>query len=94
MALEQFKANDKFHGGENQVFLDSGFVKKCDELFIDECLAYDELGRFKSVFTNVLLEPRYRTNLYYLSLVWGFSTAGGFLLLTLFFKLIHFVLHK
>ena len=59
-----------------------------------ECLAYDKLGRFKSVFTHVRLEPQYRTNLYYLSLVWGFSTAGGFLLLTLFFKLIHFLLHK
>ena len=59
-----------------------------------ECLAYDNLGRFQSVFTNVLLEPQYRTNLYYLSLVWGFATAGGFLLLTLFFKLIHFLLHK
>ena len=59
-----------------------------------ECLAYDELGRFKSVFTNVLLEPQYRTNLYYLSLIWGLCTAAGFLLLTLFFKLVHFVSHK
>ena len=32
--LEQFKANDKFHGN-NSDFVDSGFVKTCDELVID-----------------------------------------------------------
>jgi hypothetical protein len=31
--LEQIKANDKFHG-KNSGFIDSGFVKKCDELVI------------------------------------------------------------
>ena len=32
--LEQIKANDKFHG-KNSGFVDSGFVKICDELVID-----------------------------------------------------------
>ena len=31
--LEQIKTNDKFHG-ENSGFVDSGFVKTCDELVI------------------------------------------------------------
>ena len=31
--LEQIKANDKFHG-KNSGFVDSGFVKTCDELVI------------------------------------------------------------
>ena len=59
-----------------------------------ECLAYDDLGRFKSTFTTVALVSDFRTNLYYVSLIYGFATAGGFLLLTLLFKLIHFLLHK
>jgi len=91
----RFRAISEF--SETQVF-DNGTLTIKDFGWSDrgryECLAYDELGRFKSVFTNVFLEPQYRTNLYYLSLVWGFSTAGGFLLLTLFSKLIHFVLHN
>ena len=33
--LEQIKTNDKFHG-MNVGFVDSGFVKTCDELAIDE----------------------------------------------------------
>ena len=32
--LEQIKATDKFHG-KNSGFVDSGFVKTCDELVID-----------------------------------------------------------
>ena len=59
-----------------------------------ECLAYDDLGRFQSTFMNVTLEMDFRHNLYYLSLVYAVTTAGGFLLLTLLFKLIHFLLHK
>lgn len=59
-----------------------------------ECVAYDKLGQFESVYAEVILEDDYRANLYYLSLVYGFATAGGFLLITLFVKLIHFVLHK
>ena len=59
-----------------------------------ECLAYDELARFTSSFTQAHLEPTFRQNLYYLSLVYGFATAGGFLLITLLFKLIHFLLLK
>ena len=33
--LEHIKTNDKFHG-INVGFVDSGFVKTCDELVIDE----------------------------------------------------------
>ena len=32
--LEQIKANDKFHG-KNSGFVDSEFVKTCDELVIE-----------------------------------------------------------
>ena len=32
--LEQIKANNKFHG-KNSGFVDSGFVKTCDELVIE-----------------------------------------------------------
>ena len=32
--LEQIKANDKFYGGKKSGFVDSGFVKTCDELVI------------------------------------------------------------
>ena len=31
--LEQIKANDKYHG-KNSGFVDSGFVKTCDEFVI------------------------------------------------------------
>ena len=33
--LEQIKANDKFDG-KNSGFIDSGFVKTCGQLFIDQ----------------------------------------------------------
>ena len=33
--LEQIKANDKFYGKSSD-FVDSGFVKTCDELVIEE----------------------------------------------------------
>ena len=59
-----------------------------------ECLSYDGLGRFQSTFVEIKLVDEFRTSLYYLSLVYAVSTAGGFLLLTLLFKLIHFLLHK
>jgi hypothetical protein len=36
---EQIKTNDKFHG-KNSVFVNSGFVKTCDELVID--LSWDD----------------------------------------------------
>ena len=32
--LEQIKANDKFHGEKKSGFVDSEFVKTCDELVI------------------------------------------------------------
>ena len=37
--LEQIKTNSKFHGGKKSCFVDSGFVKTCDELVIecDKC---------------------------------------------------------
>lgn len=57
-----------------------------------ECVAYDQYARFKSILTYVHLEPDFRQNLYYLSLIYGFTTASGFLLVTLLFKLIHFLL--
>ena len=38
------------------------------------------------------MEPKHCYDVYYFSLVYGFSTAAGFLLLTLLFKLIHFLL--
>ena len=57
-------------------------------------LAYDDLGRFQSLFFNVSLELDFRSRLYYVSLVYAVLTAGGFLLLTLFFKLIFWVTHK
>ena len=31
---KQIKANDKFHGKKNAGFVNSGFVKTCDELVI------------------------------------------------------------
>ena len=32
--LKQIKANNKFHGEKKSGFVDSGFVKTCDELVI------------------------------------------------------------
>ena len=32
--MEEIKSNDKFHGGKKSDFVDSGFVKTCDELVI------------------------------------------------------------
>ena len=40
------------------------------------------------------LEVNYREGLYNMSLIYGFATAGGFLLITLLAKLIYFLLHK
>ena len=61
---------------------------------IYECLAYSDLLVFQSTAVKIVLNQTYRENLYYVSLIYGFATAGGFLLLTLLFKLIHFLLHK
>ena len=33
--LEHIETNNKFHGEKNWVFVDSGFVKTCDELVIE-----------------------------------------------------------
>ena len=59
-----------------------------------EYLSYNELALFQSTSVDIALDLTYRQNLYYVSLIYGFATAGGFLLITLFFKLIHFLLHK
>ena len=40
------------------------------------------------------IDGEYRHTLYQLSLLYGFATAGGFLLITLLAKLIYFLLHK
>ena len=40
------------------------------------------------------IDGEYRHKLYQLSLLYGFATAGGFLLITLLAKLIYFLLHK
>ena len=38
------------------------------------------------------VDPKHRYDVYHFSLVYGFSTAAGFLLLTLLFKLVYFLL--
>ena len=43
---------------------------------------------------NLQIDTGYRKTLYRLSLVYGFATAGGFLLITLLAKLVCYVLHK
>ena len=40
------------------------------------------------------LDHTYRNGIYNLSLIYGFAVCGAFLLITLLFKLIHFLLHK
>ena len=60
-----------------------------------ECLASDSRsGLYARSNQVVFLDGEYRQDLYNVSLVYGFATAGGFLLLTLLFKLVHFLLHK
>ena len=59
-----------------------------------EYLSYNDLVVFQSTDIDIVLDLTYRQSLYYVSLIYGFATAGGFLLITLFFKLIHFILHK
>ena len=59
-----------------------------------ECVSYSDLVVFQSTAVNIVLDQTYRENLYYVSLIYGFATAGGFLLLTLLLKLIFYLLHK
>ena len=59
-----------------------------------EYLSYNDLVVFQSTDIDIVLDLTYRQSLYYVSLIYGFATAGGFLLITLFLKLIHFILHK
>lgn len=61
---------------------------------------WSDRGRYECITHNsssiikLALHGGYRRGLYNLSLVYGFATAGGFMLLTLVFKLIHFLLHN
>jgi hypothetical protein len=50
------------------------------------------VGQNKSSQSNVHLDPEYRWTIYLISLIYGFATAGAFLLITLLFKFIVFVL--
>ena len=47
--------------------------------------------RFRFLAT-LEVDPKHRYNVYHFSLVYGFSTAAGFLLLTLLIKLVYFLL--
>ena len=58
--LQQFKANDKFHWKKKSGFVDSGFVKTCDELVIGTTLIGNPELRFqpnegvqKSIINNI-----------------------------------------
>ena len=58
--LELLKANDKFHGKNNSGFVDSGFVKTCDELVIGHrgrCNAHG-LGHPQLIPIVKLRQPR------------------------------------
>ena len=49
---------------------------------------------FEGATIKLKIDTAYRETLYVLSLIYGFATAGGFLLITLLAKLICFLLHK
>ena len=49
---------------------------------------------YEEATIKLKIDTTYRQTLYRLSLIYGFSTAGGFLLITLLAKLIFFLLHK
>ena len=51
-----------------------------------------EFGGSTSI--KLTIDGEYRHRLYQLSLLYGFATAGGFLLITLLAKLVYFLLHK
>ena len=53
-----------------------------------------EAQAYEEATVKLKIDTTYRQTLYRLSLVYGFSTAGGFLLITLLAKLIFFLLHK
>ncbi len=57
------------------------------------CLVASQGGGLAGNATESLeLDPDYRTEVYHFSLVYGFSTAAGFLLITLLAKLIYYLL--
>jgi len=56
-----------------------------------QCYVDNSFGN-DSVSVNLALNYEYRNVIYYWSLVFGFSTAGGFLALTLLGKLVHYLL--
>ena len=49
---------------------------------------------YKGNSIKLIIDNEYRWTIYRLSLVYGFATAGGFLLVTLLAKLVCFLLHK
>jgi len=56
-----------------------------------QCYVDNNFGN-ESLSVNLSLNFHYRNVIYYWSLVYGFSTAAGFLALTLFGKLVHYLL--
>jgi len=56
-----------------------------------QCYVDNSFGN-DSISVNIALNYEYRNVIYYWSLVYGFSTAGGFLALTLLAKLVHYLL--
>ena len=62
-----------------------------------QCFAWTrkgDRGSITNTTVDVGLRFEYRKTLYNVSLIYGLSTAGGFLLITLLAKLIYFVLHN
>ena len=51
-----------------------------------------QTGHNEEVVTRLHLDQGYRNYVYYLSLIYGFAVAGAFLLLTLLFKLVYYLL--
>lgn len=80
-----------------QIF-DNGTLRISDFGYSDrgsyECFVSTGRNRAGSARIDLGLDPRYRNDIYNLSLIYGFAVCGAFLLLTLLFKLIHFLLHK
>lgn len=56
-----------------------------------QCYVDNNFGN-ESISVNISLNFHYRNVIYYWSLVYGFSTAAGFLALTLLGKLVHYLL--
>jgi len=93
-----------FSGGEDHVrvlangsLLIDGFGWRDRGLYVCYGWSKDTEDQVSLAFNSthsVKLDVGYRQRLYNLSLVYGFATASGFLLITLLAKLIYFVLHN